>query len=95
MSIKQRLMRMAASNQNIDVVTRVLDDIGAEYEIDDAGSVELDSIGGQISEVDGEIYFVLGNQEPHISVDSPDVSKWVKAYVEGREAFEELLKEYR
>ena len=46
---------------------------------------------GNIGVKDGKAYFVHGQFEPEISLDSADLPKWVKAYTEGFDEFDALL----
>lgn len=46
---------------------------------------------GNIGVKDGKAYFVHGQHEPEIPLDSEDLPKWVKAYTEGFDEFDALL----
>ena len=74
----------------MEKVIEVLKSLGAEYHAE-GSSVEVESVGGSICEHDGFLYFVHGNQEPCIPVDSPFIEDWVKAYLGGFDGFAEFL----
>lgn len=72
----------------MDKVIEILQSLGVDYMVEDAESVVIPDVGGQIYEMDGNIAFVHGNREPSIDAGSPLLEKWVKAYVAGNEDFE-------
>lgn len=75
----------------MDKVVAILTRLGVDFRFED-GEVIIDDIGGTIYELNGEIGFVYGNTEPSVSVNSPLLEKWVKAYTEGNEVFGSFLR---
>jgi hypothetical protein len=72
----------------------ILDNLKIPYNIEsksDVTTFTIDDIGGQITIMDDNAYFIHGNSEPSIPLKHPFLSKWVKAYTESFEDFEEIL----
>ena len=49
-------------------IVNILRDLDAEFEVNEDG-IRLEDVGGDIFVMDGDVYFVHGNEEPHLPAD--------------------------
>ncbi len=73
----------------MDKITKLLDSFNVTYEVK-GNEIDIIDDGGWITVIDNKAYFIHGNAEPSIDLDSKDLPVWVEKYLEGFDEFEEV-----